>query len=318
VTFTPFTYAVTVTESGLPTATDWFATVNAATENGTSASLVFQETNGTWAYSIAGAIGFTPTPASGMVTVAGAVQSVPVTEAVWATGGAAISTLYSVYNGRSDLQSEFPQVSSNMANFEGLVSWAGSVVRGGTSDVANTTLAPYAYWYDLMGVYNTRGDLQYAFPAAYTVLANYSALADWAGMVVTGSFSDSAGALLQAYGYYYDLHLVYDQRSDLQAAFPNAFTSASEYTLLLDWAGGVATGSFSDSSSAMLSTYNYWYVLAYVYNGRADLQSAFPSALTSGASWAGLVAWVQNVVNHKFPDSAYATLEPYASEYNAL
>jgi len=132
------------------------------------------------------------------------------------------------------------------------------------------------------------------------------------------SISDSASGLLAAYGYYYDLHLVYDQRGDLQAAFPNAFTNSASYTLLLDWAGGVATGAFADSSSSTLAPYNYWFVLVYVYNSRGDLQAAFPNALTSGVSWAELVTWAQNVVNHKFPDSAYATLLPYASEYNQL
>ncbi len=318
VTFSLYTYSVTVTETGLPSGTTWFATVNSVTSSSSTSQIAFAESNGSWAYSVAGAIGFTASPASGTVTVSGAAANVPVTETAWTTGGGAIVTLYTVYNARPDLQTDFPDASSNMASFEGLVNWAGSVVRGGTSDAANQTLFPYGYWYDVMSVYDQRGDLQYAFPNAFTVQANYSALLTWSGQVVTHVYTDSAATLLAEFGYYYDLAYVYNSRADLQAAFPNALTTPSEWNTLLIWAGEVATNAFTDSSASTLASYNYYYVLAFVYNSRGDLQSAFPNALTNGASWASLIAWAQNVVNHKFPDSSYATLLPYAAEYNAL
>ncbi len=316
--YAPFTYAVTVTETGLVAGTEWSATVNGTANSGSGSVLSFQDTNGTWAYSVAAVSGFTASVASGTVTIAGAAQNLPVTETPWTTGGAAITTLYGVYNTESALQTEFPAVSSSLASFESLVNWAGSVVRGGTSSSANQTLVPYGYWYDLMSVYDQRGDLQYAYPNAFTVQANYSALLSWAGQVVTNVYPDGDSGLLTEYGYYYDLAYVYNSRGDLQAAFPNALTTPSEWNALLIWAGEVATNAFTDSSASTLAPYNYYYVLAFVYNSRGDLQAAYPNALTSGASWAELVAWAQNVVNHKFPDSSYATLLPYAAEYNAL
>ena len=308
---------VIFSESGLTANTIWTVTLGGLPSSTDGSTIVAGVAYGTYAFTIAAPEGWSASVTSGSILASGA-RTVDIVFTPWASGGPAIPALYSVYNSRSDLQSEFPNVEGSFANFSALVDWAGGVVIGATSDSANATLSPYGYFFDLMMVYDQRGDLEYAFPAAYTVLANYSALVDWAGGVVTGSFTDGASGTLHAYGYYYDLHLVYDQRADLQAAFPDAFANPSEYTLLLDWAGGVATGAFADSSSATLSTYNYWFALVYVYNGRSDLQGAFPNALTNGTSWSELVTWAQNVVNHKFPDSAYATLEPYAAEYNAL
>ena len=308
---------VVFTESGLLSGLTWSVTLGAANQATSGSSTTFDVAYGTYTFSVAAPSGYSVSIASGSLLASG-LRTITLTFAPWTTGGAAIPTLYGVYLADSSLQTAYPNVETSVSEFSSLVDWAGSVVRGGTSDAANQTLAPYGYWYDLMSVYDQRGDLQYGFPNAYTVEANYSALLSWAGQVVTNAYSDGDSGLLASYGYFYALAYVYNSRGDLQGAFPNALTTPSEWNQLVIWAGEVATGAFSDSSSSTLSAYNYYYVLAYVYNSRGDLQAAFPNALTNGASWAELVTWAQNVVNHKFPDSAYATLLPYASEYNAL
>ncbi len=304
-------------ETGLLAGLTWSVTLGTATQSSTGSSTTFDVAYGTYAYTITAPIGYTVSVSSGSLLASG-YRTVSLTFTPWTTGGAAIPNLYGVYLTDSALQTAYPNVQTSMASFESLVNWAGSVVRGGTSDPNNVTLVPYGYWFDLMSVYDQRGDLQYAFPNAFTVQANYTELLSWAGQVVTNAFSDGDSGLLASYGYYYDLAYVYNSRGDLQAAFPNALTTPSEWNALLIWAGEVATNAFTDSSASTLAPYNYYYVLAFVYNSRGDLQAAYPNALTSGASWAELVTWAQNVVNHKFPDSSYATLLPYAAEYNAL
>ncbi len=304
-------------ETGLLAGLTWSVTLGTATQSSTGSSTTFDVAYGTYAYTITAPIGYTVSVSSGSLLASG-YRTVSLTFTPWTTGGAAIPNLYGVYLSDSALQTAYPNVQTSMASFESLVNWAGSVVRGGTSDPNNVTLVPYGYWYDLMSVYDQRGDLQYAFVNAFTVQANYTALLSWAGQVVTNVYPDGDSGLLASYGYYYDLAYVYNSRGDLQAAFPNALTTPSEWNALLIWAGEVATNAFTDSSASTLAPYNYYYVLAFVYNSRGDLQAAYPNALTSGASWAELVTWAQNVVNHKFPDSSYATLLPYAAEYNAL
>jgi DNA-binding beta-propeller fold protein YncE len=69
VTFTPVTYAVTFTETGLPTGSTWKATVAGETRNTSGRTLTFQEPNGTFAFSVGGASGYAARPGSGSVTV---------------------------------------------------------------------------------------------------------------------------------------------------------------------------------------------------------------------------------------------------------
>ena len=68
----PTTYAVTLTESGLPAGTTWTATVNGVTESTSGSALVFHLANGTYSYSFAAVTGYTVGGnASGSVTVNG-------------------------------------------------------------------------------------------------------------------------------------------------------------------------------------------------------------------------------------------------------
>jgi len=180
---------------------------------------------------------------------------------------AELVTLLTVYNGRTDLQTAFPHVTTQGASptdqlgLAGLINWAAKVVTGATGyggDGARTTLQPYSYWYVLMSIYTgnggitgTRTDLQTAFPSAYYYQSSYQGLVSWAGLVVTGApgyGSDGAHTLLQASPYWYTLMGIYFSRPDLQAAFPNALTSTpggttalteTSFEALVTWAGKV-------------------------------------------------------------------------------
>jgi len=170
----------------------------------------------------------------------------------------------------------------------------------------------------LYSVYENRGDLQYAFWNAFEDSSQYTLLVNWAGGVVTGAITDSNSSTLAPYAYYYALMYVYDGRADLQSVFPGAFTDSAQYTLLVNWAGGVVTNSFVDSDQATLTPFGYYYALMVVYDGRADLQAAFPSAFTNATSYQHLLTWAKNVVTPLFPDSAYHTLLPFKASYEAL
>ncbi len=226
--------------------------------------------------------------------------------------------LMGLYNERSDLRSAFPEAYTNGSEFARLLTWASEVAGGRIADSSNQTLAPWSYAYALLGVYEQRSDLVVAFPNALARVAEFESLIDWAGHVVNGSFVDSAESTLHPFGAVYELLTVYDERTDLRSAWPDANGSAPEFTGLVNWAGEVLNGTFADSSRSALTPFGYWAVLLWVYDGRSDLQSAFPNAFTNGTSWSQLLEWADGVVSQSFVDSAYTTLLPYASTYEQL
>jgi YVTN family beta-propeller protein len=64
-------YLVEFVESGLPNGTSWAVTFNGSLETGSSASLEFNVTNGTFAFTVRAVSGYVATPASGSLPVAG-------------------------------------------------------------------------------------------------------------------------------------------------------------------------------------------------------------------------------------------------------
>lgn len=74
------TYSVTFTETGLPTSTSWSVTFNGTQTSSSLNSIVFTSTNGTsLAFTVGAVAGYTASPASGTITVAGAAQSQGIT-----------------------------------------------------------------------------------------------------------------------------------------------------------------------------------------------------------------------------------------------
>ena len=77
--YTEVTYAVTFTESGLPTGTNWSVTLNSAVKSSLGTTIVFAEPNGSLSYSVGAVPTYTVTPpASGTVIVASGPQNVAV------------------------------------------------------------------------------------------------------------------------------------------------------------------------------------------------------------------------------------------------
>jgi thermopsin len=71
-------YAITFTESGLPTGTPWSVMINGYTQTATGSAMTFYEPNGTYAFVVSPISGYTANPALGAVIVDGAAQSVAV------------------------------------------------------------------------------------------------------------------------------------------------------------------------------------------------------------------------------------------------
>jgi hypothetical protein len=67
----PATYAVTFTESGLPTGTNWSVTMGGTTASSTGSSLGFLETNGTYSFSLGTVNGYVANRTQGSVDLAG-------------------------------------------------------------------------------------------------------------------------------------------------------------------------------------------------------------------------------------------------------
>ncbi|MGC8515884.1 MAG: protease pro-enzyme activation domain-containing protein [Thermoplasmata archaeon] len=69
--FNLVTYAITFSESGLPSGTSWSLTLNNITESSTNGTIIFNEPNGTYSYSISGIQGYRTTSYSGTVIANG-------------------------------------------------------------------------------------------------------------------------------------------------------------------------------------------------------------------------------------------------------
>jgi len=225
-------------------------------------------------------------------------------------------TLMGRYNARPDLQAAYPNAYTSKAAFLGLVNWAGGVVEQKWVDSDYQELRQFGYWYALMSTYNNRGDLQVAMPNAYAT--GYVALVNWAGGVVTQKWTDGAYNQLEPFGYYYNLMMTYNQRLDLQAAFPAAYSSWASFTGLVNWAGGVVTQQWVDPSYSALNMTGYWYDLMHLYAGRSDLQTAYPESYTFSTSYTNLLCWAKGVVLQRWSDPAYNQLQKYAQAYIAM
>ena len=68
---TPSIYKITFTESGLPSGTTWSVTLSGVSKTANTNTIVFNEPNGTYSFTIGAINGYTATPSSGMITVNG-------------------------------------------------------------------------------------------------------------------------------------------------------------------------------------------------------------------------------------------------------
>lgn len=73
------TYAVTFTESGLASGTNWSVTLNGITKSSTTTTITFQEVNGSYDYSVGAVTGYMISPSSGTIKVSGQAASQTIT-----------------------------------------------------------------------------------------------------------------------------------------------------------------------------------------------------------------------------------------------
>ena len=308
--------SVSFDETGLAAGITWSIIFNGGNGASVSLSLSFSETNGTYSYTVSSVAGYFAIPSSGTVVASGSTVTVQVT---FIASGSPLGVLLGLYNSRPDLEAQFPGVLlGNSTSLVGLVSWAADVVTDVFPDAANETLAApgVSYYYVLMGLYNSRADLQAAFPNAYTNPTSYIDLLSWAGYVVGGQIADPANPTLGTWGYAYALLGLYVERADLQSAFPGAASSSpSEFLPLVSWAGAVVNQTITDADRSTILPYGYFYALMWVYNGRADLQAEFPDAYGNVSSYGLLLHWAYQVASGELPDPAYSTLSPYVANY---
>ncbi|MFI5415009.1 MAG: hypothetical protein ACHQ16_05005 [Candidatus Lutacidiplasmatales archaeon] len=71
-------YAVTFSETGLPTSSTWNVNLNGSAQSGSSADIVFSVPNATYTYSVGPLTGYVATPSSGTVHVAGGAANVDI------------------------------------------------------------------------------------------------------------------------------------------------------------------------------------------------------------------------------------------------
>jgi YVTN family beta-propeller protein len=75
VAFTPVTYAVTFTETGLPAGANWSVSIQGISYPSTTSTITCPLTNGTYPFSLGPIVGWTPRPRVGTVTVDGGAAS---------------------------------------------------------------------------------------------------------------------------------------------------------------------------------------------------------------------------------------------------
>ncbi|MCL5787329.1 MAG: hypothetical protein M1581_01785 [Candidatus Thermoplasmatota archaeon] len=72
-------YNVTFTESGLPSGTSWFVTLNGSKQSSTSSTITFSETNGTYTYTVGQVTGYNISSPSGNAKVSGTYLNITIT-----------------------------------------------------------------------------------------------------------------------------------------------------------------------------------------------------------------------------------------------
>ncbi len=121
ITFSPYTFNVTFTETGLGPGATWNVTLGSLSSSSTGGSISFEVGNGTYTYRVTAA-GYSGRPASGTLTVTGAGRTVdltfqPVTYAVTFTeSGLSGGTSWSVTLGGSTLSSNSDTIRFDVPN----------------------------------------------------------------------------------------------------------------------------------------------------------------------------------------------------------
>ncbi|MGI0133285.1 MAG: alkaline phosphatase family protein, partial [Thermoplasmata archaeon] len=90
ISFSPLSkgsYSITFSETGLPSSSSWWVTLNGSTQHSTGTSIAFIHGNGTYPFTIGGPSGYSAAPSNGSVLVRGSSVTVPVAFGFSSGGG---------------------------------------------------------------------------------------------------------------------------------------------------------------------------------------------------------------------------------------
>jgi hypothetical protein len=113
---------------------------------------------------------------------------------------AALAALEWAYRDRPDLQQAFPEAADG--DLRRLTSWARRIATGEWRDDRAAALQPFAAWFALWELYDSRPDLQQAFPEAAD--RDFHRVMTWAAGVAHGACLDSAMTRLQPFAGWLD------------------------------------------------------------------------------------------------------------------
>ena len=86
-------YSVTFSETGLKSGTNWSVTLGGTTHSSTTTTIVFAESNGTFAFTVGSVTGYSISPTTGSVSVSGAAASQAIAFSASSSGGGATTFL---------------------------------------------------------------------------------------------------------------------------------------------------------------------------------------------------------------------------------
>ncbi len=172
--------------------------------------------------------------------------------------------------------------------------------------------------FDLLGIYYARPDLQAAYPEAAS--GDMAGLIGWAWQYGTVDYpNDPNGphAVLGPHAHTYALMHIWNQRPDLQAAYPEA--ASGDMAGLIGWAWQYGTVDYPNDPNgphAVLGPHAHTYALITIYDVRPDLRTAYPEAVAGDR--AALTVWARDWGISDYPNDPngpHAVLGPHAHTY---
>jgi hypothetical protein len=263
---TETTYTVWVNETGLPSDTSWSAVFNGVEHTGTSSSLSFSVTGGTYDYQVPSPTGYSPSPSGGSVSISGnytidvTFASTTVTEAVQVTeSGLPDGTSWAVYvDGRyaTGVAGSTPTTLSVSVPANGEYSYQVVPVPGYSVSPSSGTVSVGTSAYAVGVTFS---------PVTYGVTFSESGLSagtSWS-VTVNGQLYASSGSSVTVYL--------------ANGTFTYSYSAVSGYTL----SGAAGSGTVSGAPIGVSATYSPTSTTAYVPNATFTTDEAI--ALAVGA-----------------------------------
>lgn len=169
----------------------------------------------------------------------------------------------------------------------------------------SNTVTTDDYLNSLFGVYDSRSDLQGAFPNAHTSHSSLVKLIDWGAFF---GVKENPGTLGK-YAAKYHLVSIAERRPDVIAVFGDPTSSTTSFNSVVGWANGFGVNEHANE----LHRYTYVYALQTLWLQRGDLQTVYPGA-SHMEKMGGLFGWAASHAGQPFTDST----GPYVAQYKLL